>query len=58
MLKISGFRKGFSPSGVMQGRDTKPGAKGTNKTVLRKFPRKSIDYHEEKEVMLYEMEKI
>ena len=42
----------------MQGRDTKPGAKETGKTVLRKFPRKSIDYHEEKEVMLYEMEKI
>ena len=44
--------------GVMQGRDTKPGAKETSKTVLGKFPRKSIDYHEEKEVMLYEMEKI
>ncbi len=42
----------------MQGRDTKPGAKETSKTVLRKFPRKSVDYHEEKEVMLYEMEKI
>ena len=28
--------------GVMQGRDTKPGAKETSKTVLRKFPRKSI----------------
>ncbi len=27
--------------GVMQGRDTKPGAKETSKTVLRKFPRKS-----------------
>ena len=25
----------------MQGRDTKPGAKETSKTVLRKFPRKS-----------------
>ncbi len=25
--------------GVMQGRDTKPGAKETSKTVLRKFPR-------------------
>ncbi len=25
----------------MQGRDTKPGAKKTSKTVLRKFPRKS-----------------
>ena len=29
--------------GVMQGRDTKPGAKETSKTVLRKFSRKSID---------------
>ena len=28
--------------GVMQGRDTKPGAEETSKTVLRKFPRKSI----------------
>ena len=28
--------------GVMQGRDTKPGAKETSKTVLRQFPRKSI----------------
>ncbi len=27
--------------GVMQGRDTKPGAEETSKTVLRKFPRKS-----------------
>ena len=27
--------------GVMQGRDTKSGAKETSKTVLRKFPRKS-----------------
>ena len=29
--------------GVMQGRDTKLGAKETSKTALRKFPRKSID---------------
>ena len=29
--------------GVMQGRDTKPGAEETSKTVLRKFPRKSVD---------------
>ena len=29
--------------GVMQGRDTKPGAKETSKTVLRKSPRKSND---------------
>ncbi len=28
---------------VMQGRDTKPGAEETSKTVLRKFPRKSND---------------
>ena len=28
--------------GVMQGRDTKPGAEETSKTVLRKFPRKSF----------------
>ena len=30
--------------GVMQGRDTKPGAKETSKTVLRKFPRKSNEF--------------